>query len=154
MVKHSNRLPREALGAPSLSSLKARLAGALGSLSGWGGSLLMTQGLEYGPISVFPDTQHGPVAFRTLVKWAPQQRSWRQRASEMSPEILWLAHGLCIFTSFKNNLCLYYVLILCTTSKSSMWNLKFYCLYFYSKETLNLQYLRDANFFVSCNILH
>lgn len=31
---------------------------------------------------------------------------------------------VCV-SSFKNNLCLYYVLILCTTSKNGMWNLKF-----------------------------
>jgi len=47
------RLPREAVAAPSLAGLKARLDGALSTL-GWGkGSLLMAGGLE-------PDDLQGP----------------------------------------------------------------------------------------------
>jgi len=38
VVRHWHRLPREAVGAPSLEVLKARLDGALGSLS-WRGQL-------------------------------------------------------------------------------------------------------------------
>jgi len=34
-VRHWHRLPREAVGAPSLEMLKARLDGALGSLVCW-----------------------------------------------------------------------------------------------------------------------
>ena len=36
VVRHGHRLPREAVGAPSLEVFKARLDGALGSLSGLG----------------------------------------------------------------------------------------------------------------------
>jgi len=36
VVRAWHRLPREAVGAPSLEGLKARLDGALGSLSFWG----------------------------------------------------------------------------------------------------------------------
>jgi len=35
-VRPWHRLPREAVGAPSLEALKARLDGALGRLSCWG----------------------------------------------------------------------------------------------------------------------
>jgi len=35
-MRQWNRLPREAVGAPSLEALKARLDGALGSLAGGG----------------------------------------------------------------------------------------------------------------------
>ena len=45
-AKHWPRLPREAVAAPSLAVLKARLDGALSPL-GWGkGSLLMAGRLE------------------------------------------------------------------------------------------------------------
>ena len=40
------RLPREAVAAPSLAVLKARLDGALSTLGWWKGSLLMAGGLE------------------------------------------------------------------------------------------------------------
>jgi len=46
MVKHSNRLPREAVGAPSLEALKARLDGALGSMSWWGAALALASELD------------------------------------------------------------------------------------------------------------
>ena len=39
MVRHLNRLPREAVGAPSLEVFKARLDGALGNLVWWEVSL-------------------------------------------------------------------------------------------------------------------
>jgi len=42
VVRHWQRLPREAVGAPSLEVLKARLPGALSSLSWWGAALSMT----------------------------------------------------------------------------------------------------------------
>ena len=41
MVKHWPRLPREAVAAPSLAVLKARLDGALSKLGWWKMSLLM-----------------------------------------------------------------------------------------------------------------
>jgi len=46
VVKHWNRLPREAVAAPSLAGFKARLDGALSNLSWWKMSLLVAGGLE------------------------------------------------------------------------------------------------------------
>jgi len=46
VVKHWPRLPREAVAAPSLAVLKARLDGALSTLVWWKMSLLMAGGLE------------------------------------------------------------------------------------------------------------
>jgi len=46
VVKHWPRLPREAVAAPSLAGLKARLDGALSTLGWWKESLLMAGGLE------------------------------------------------------------------------------------------------------------
>ena len=46
VVKHWNRLSREAVAAPSLAVLKARLDGALSTLVWWKLSLLMAGGLE------------------------------------------------------------------------------------------------------------
>jgi len=46
VVKHWNRLPREAVAAPSLAVFKARLDEALSSLVWWKVSLLMAGGLE------------------------------------------------------------------------------------------------------------
>jgi len=46
VVRHRNRLPREAVAAPSLEVLKARLDGALSNLDYWRMSLLMAGGLE------------------------------------------------------------------------------------------------------------
>ncbi|GAB0178112.1 hypothetical protein GRJ2_000276500 [Grus japonensis] len=45
-VRYWNRLPREAVDAPSLEVFKARLDGALGSLIWWKVSLPMARGLE------------------------------------------------------------------------------------------------------------
>jgi len=45
-AKHWNRLPREAVAAPSLAVFKARLDGALSSLVWWKLSLIMAGGLE------------------------------------------------------------------------------------------------------------
>jgi len=45
-----NRLPREAVAAPSLSVSKARLDGALSNLIWWKMSLLMARGLEPGDL--------------------------------------------------------------------------------------------------------
>ena len=45
VVKHWNRLPREAVDAPSLEVFKARLDGALSNLIYWEMSLLMAGGL-------------------------------------------------------------------------------------------------------------
>jgi len=46
VVKHWHRLPREAVGAPSLEGFKSRLDGALSNLIWWKMSLLMAGGLE------------------------------------------------------------------------------------------------------------
>jgi len=46
VVKHWPRLPREAVAAPSLAGLKARLDGVLSNLVWWKTSLLMAGGLE------------------------------------------------------------------------------------------------------------
>jgi len=46
VVRPWPRLPREAVAAPSLVGLKARLDGALSTLVWWKGSLLMAGGLE------------------------------------------------------------------------------------------------------------
>ena len=46
VVKHCPMLPREAVAAPSLAVLKARLDGALSTLVWWKMSLLMAGGLE------------------------------------------------------------------------------------------------------------
>ena len=46
VVKHWNRLPREAVDALSLAVLKARLDGALSNLGWWKTFLLMAGGLE------------------------------------------------------------------------------------------------------------
>ena len=46
MVRHWHRLPREAVDAPSMGVLKARLDGPLGSLSWWVGTQTMAGGLE------------------------------------------------------------------------------------------------------------
>jgi len=45
VVKHRNRLPREAVDAPSLAVFKARLDGALSNLILWKMSLLMAGGV-------------------------------------------------------------------------------------------------------------
>jgi len=44
--KHWNRLPREAVDAPSLEAFKDRLDGILGSLIWWLATLPMTGGME------------------------------------------------------------------------------------------------------------
>jgi len=46
VVRQWQRLPREAVAAPSLAVLKARLDGALSNLVWWKGSLLVAGGLE------------------------------------------------------------------------------------------------------------
>jgi len=46
VVKHWNRLPREAVEAPSLKTFKARLDGALSNLIWWKMSLLTAGGLD------------------------------------------------------------------------------------------------------------
>jgi len=46
VVRHWNRLPREAVDAPSLEVFKARLDGALSNLVWWKVSLTMARGLE------------------------------------------------------------------------------------------------------------
>jgi len=47
MVRHQHRLPREAVNVTSMKVLKARLDGALGSLSWWGATS-PRRGLELG----------------------------------------------------------------------------------------------------------
>jgi len=46
VVRHWNRLPREAVDASSLEVFKAKLDGALSNLVWWKMSLLMAGGLE------------------------------------------------------------------------------------------------------------
>ena len=46
VVRPWPRLPREAVAAPSLAVLKARLDGAVSTLVWWKMSLLMAEGLE------------------------------------------------------------------------------------------------------------
>ena len=46
VVRHWHRLPRETVDAPSLEVFKARLDGALGSLSWWNVLLPMAGALE------------------------------------------------------------------------------------------------------------
>jgi len=46
VVRHRNRLPREAVAAPSLAVFKARLDGALSTLVWWKVSLPMAGRLE------------------------------------------------------------------------------------------------------------
>jgi len=50
VMKHWPRLLREAVAAPSLAVLKARLDGALSTLVWWKMSLLMAGGLEPGDL--------------------------------------------------------------------------------------------------------
>ena len=50
MVRQWHKLPREAVGTPSLDTFKARLDGALGSLISWVASLLMAGELELGDL--------------------------------------------------------------------------------------------------------
>jgi len=50
VVRPWPRLPREAVAAPSLAVLKARLDGALSPLGWWKMSLLMAGGLEPGEL--------------------------------------------------------------------------------------------------------
>jgi len=45
VMRHLNRLPREAVAAPSLARFKARLDGALSNLGWWKGSLPMGRGV-------------------------------------------------------------------------------------------------------------
>ena len=58
MVTHWNRLPREAVDAPSLEAFKARLDVALGSLVWWLATLPMAGGLKL-------DDHYGPFQPRT-----------------------------------------------------------------------------------------
>ena len=46
VVRHWNRLPREAVDAPSLAGFKARLDGAVSNLVWWKMSLFTAGGLE------------------------------------------------------------------------------------------------------------
>jgi len=50
VVRPWPRLPREAVGVPSLAVFKARLDGALSNLVWWKVSLLMAGGLELGDL--------------------------------------------------------------------------------------------------------
>ena len=66
VVTHWNRLPKEAVGAPSLQAFKARLDVALGSLGWWLATLHIAGGLK-------PDDHCGPFQPRpfygSMIQW-------------------------------------------------------------------------------------
>ena len=66
VVKHWNRLPREAVDVPSLEAFKVRLDGALSNLVWWKMSLLMAGGLE--------PFQPKPFYDSILQSWQSQQK--------------------------------------------------------------------------------
>jgi len=61
VVKHWPRLPREAVAAPSLAVLKARLDGALSNLVWWEMSLLMAGGWNQMSFKVPSNTNHSVI---------------------------------------------------------------------------------------------
>ena len=58
MVRHWNKLPREAVDAPSLEAFKARLDGALGSLTYWVAALRMVGGWNWMGCKVPSNSSH------------------------------------------------------------------------------------------------
>jgi len=60
-VRHWNRLPREAVSAPSLAVFKARLNGALSNLVWWKVSLLMSVGWNQMILKVPSNTYHSMI---------------------------------------------------------------------------------------------
>ena len=58
MVTHWNRLPKEAVDAPSLEALKARLDMALGSLVWWLATLHVAAGLKLSDTAVLFNPGH------------------------------------------------------------------------------------------------
>ena len=81
VVRQWHRLPREAVGAPSLEAFKSRLYGALGSLIWWVSALSVTRGCS----SVIFKVPSNPSHFM-VVLWlgartgSPGQWSWPQVA--------------------------------------------------------------------------
>jgi len=61
VVRPWRRLPREAVAAPSLAVLKARLDGALSTLGWWKMSLLMAGGLEPDNVKVPSNPYHSMI---------------------------------------------------------------------------------------------
>ena len=96
VVRPWPRLPREAVAAPSLAELKARVDGALSTLGCGKGSLLMAGGLE-------PDDLQGPFQPKPFcrVGWllggswsAGEGRSVGLKGAKMGVFILYLPHRL------------------------------------------------------------
>jgi len=61
VVRPWQRLPREAVAAPSLAVLKARLDGALSTLVWWKMSLLMVMGWNQMSFKVPPNPNHSMI---------------------------------------------------------------------------------------------
>ena len=61
MVTHWNRLPREAVDAPSLEAFKARLDVALGSLGWWLATLHIAEGWNQMSIVVLCNPGHSMI---------------------------------------------------------------------------------------------
>ena len=61
VMRWGNRFTREAVGAPSLEALKARLDGALGSLIQWVAALPMVWGWNWMDFKVSSNTNHSVV---------------------------------------------------------------------------------------------
>jgi len=69
VVRPWPRLPREAVAAPSLTGLKARLDRALSTLGWWEGSLPMAGGLE-------PDDLQGPFQPKPFYESMVKSLNW------------------------------------------------------------------------------
>ena len=63
VVRHWHRLPREAVGAPSLEVFKARLDGALGNLVWWEVSLPMAGGWNWMVFKVPSNPNHSIIYY-------------------------------------------------------------------------------------------
>ena len=76
MVTHWNRLPKEAVDAPSLKKIKARLDVALGSLVWWLVTLHIAGGLKLsGPFQPMPF--YNSIAAQNSLAQPDANRTWR-----------------------------------------------------------------------------